>query len=223
MNLLDRDQHFAAGARRDVALEFVNLRSLATDNDARSRGVDDDLQTIGGPLDIDVRNAGAGKTLFQIALQLEILDQKITELLLRKPVRMPVLVVAEAKAVGMNFLAQSLLQSQICDASNFGTLNLEFGILNLEFKTSYSSVFFLRRKALPSFAAALLALFFGFSSAAVVLFSAGAASALTGRFARGAAAAPPRLARLLTAGFTSPVLPLVAAASCWSLETRIVT
>jgi hypothetical protein len=97
--------------------------------------------------------------------------------------------------------------------------NLESGIWNLESQI-YSSVFFFLRKALPSFDAALLDFFCGFFSAG---FS--AASALeAARFVRGAAAAPPRFARLLTAGFASTALPSVfAAASCLSLETRIVT
>src|SRR4030095_16949817 len=118
MNLLNRNQDFPARTRRDVTFQLIDLRPLAPNDDARTRGIDNDLQAVGGPFDINVRDASAGKTLLQIALQLEILNQKITELLLRKPMRMPVLVVAKAKAVWMNFLAQSLLQSCF--------LNLEF-------------------------------------------------------------------------------------------------
>ena len=106
MNLLNRDEYFATGARRDVTLQLVDLRALAADDDAGPRGVDDDLQTIRGSLDIDMRNAGARKASLQLSFQLQILDQKIAVLLFRKPVRMPVLVIAEAKAVWMNFLAQ---------------------------------------------------------------------------------------------------------------------
>ncbi len=51
------------------------------------------------------------KRLLQIALQLQILKQELTILLLRKPVRMPVFVVAEAETVWMNFLTHSILQS----------------------------------------------------------------------------------------------------------------
>ncbi len=50
------------------------------------------------------------KRLLQIALQLQILQQELAILLLRKPMRMPVLVVAEAKTVWMNFLTHNLLQ-----------------------------------------------------------------------------------------------------------------
>src|SRR5687767_3855187 len=37
MNLLDRHEHFASGFRREIALQLVDLRSLATDDDAGSR------------------------------------------------------------------------------------------------------------------------------------------------------------------------------------------
>src|SRR5947207_7004965 len=128
---------------------------------------------------------------------------------------MPVLVVAEAKAVWMNFLTQSLLRSQIGNPNCSGIWNLAFVI-----QDSYSSVFFFLRKALLSFAAALLDFFCGFFS---VGFSAASLFEPV-RFARGAAAAPPRFARLLTAGFAATALPSVfAATSCLSLETRIVT
>src|SRR5207237_7990551 len=96
MNLLNRHQHFAASARRDVPLQLIDLGALATDDDARPRGVDDDLQTIGGPLDVDMRDARAREARLQFALQLQILDQDIAVLLFRKPLRMPDLVRDEA-------------------------------------------------------------------------------------------------------------------------------
>ena len=62
-------------------------------------------------LDVDMRHARAREAPLQIGLQLQVFDQKVAKLPLRKPMRMPVLVVAEAKAVWMNFLAQTLLRS----------------------------------------------------------------------------------------------------------------
>jgi len=70
-----------------------------------------------------MRDARAREALLQFALQLQILDQEIAELLFRKPVRMPVLVIAQAKTIWMNFLAQCLLRSRI--------LNLESKIQDL--------------------------------------------------------------------------------------------
>ena len=109
MNLLNRNQNFASRTRSDVAFELVDLCAFAADDDARSRRVDDDLQAIRRALDVNVRHASAGEAPFQLALQPQIFNQKIAVLLLRKPVRMPVLVIAKAKTVWMNFLAQSLL------------------------------------------------------------------------------------------------------------------
>src|SRR3989442_14387929 len=80
MNLLNRNQHFAARARRDVALQLIDLGAFATDDDARTRSIDDDLQAIRRPLDVYVRDARAGETLLQFALQFRILDQKMAVL-----------------------------------------------------------------------------------------------------------------------------------------------
>src|SRR5438445_548075 len=99
--------------------------------------------------------------------------------------------------------------------SAFSNFKFDFDQANLKFEISiqnYSSVFFFfLRKALPSFDfdPVLVAFFCGLPSAAgVSLFGAT-------RFARGAAAAPPRLARLLTAGFTS-----LAFRSCFHVLPR---
>src|SRR5438132_3012984 len=127
VNLLDRNQNFAASARRNIAFQLIDLGSLSPDDNSRSRRIDDDFQTVGGAFDVHVRDAGAGEAPLQLSLQLKVLDQKIAILLLRKPVRMPVLVIAEAKTVRMNFLAQYLLQS---------------GILNLESEIQDSSLLF---------------------------------------------------------------------------------
>src|SRR6185503_6626472 len=110
VDLLDRHQHLAAGLRRQITLELIDLRALATDDDSRSRRVDDDLEAISGSFDIDVRHTGAGETPLEVLLQLQIFEQKFAELLLRKPMRMPVLVVAESKTVWMNFLIHNLIQ-----------------------------------------------------------------------------------------------------------------
>src|SRR5205807_6202688 len=99
---------------------------------------------------------------------------------------------------------------------------LNFRIWNLKSRLVYSSFFFLR-SALPNFEAAFFAPDFlaaVFSGASLTSFA--AASGLAARFALGAAAAPPRFARLLALGVASD-FPSVFAASFSSLETRIVT
>src|SRR6266404_60624 len=68
VNLLNRDQNFATGLGRQVSLQLVDLRALAADDDSRPGSVDHNLQPVGGSLNVDMRNAGAGKTLFEVAL-----------------------------------------------------------------------------------------------------------------------------------------------------------
>src|SRR6185369_5370052 len=130
VNLLNRHQDFASGLRRKITLELIDLRALATDDDSGPRRVDDDLEAISGSFDIDVRHTGSGKASLQILLQLQILEQKLAELLLRKPMRMPVLVVAESKTVWMNFLTHNLLQSLLFSAFFFTLRLLLRGLLS---------------------------------------------------------------------------------------------
>jgi hypothetical protein len=110
MNLLNRNENFTTGLRGQVSLELVNLGAFAADDDSGSRRIDNNLQPVGGAFDVNVRNAGAGKALFQIALELEIFQQELAVLFLREPVRVPVLVIAKAEPVWMNFLTHNLLQ-----------------------------------------------------------------------------------------------------------------
>ena len=56
VDLLDRNKHFAASLHRQIALELVDLSALATDDDSRSRRVDDDLEAIRGSFDYIVRS-----------------------------------------------------------------------------------------------------------------------------------------------------------------------
>src|SRR5438270_8665220 len=111
VNLLYGDQDFLAGARGDVGLELVDLCAFAPDDDAGARGVDDELQPVGRALNVNVRDARAREAPLHVLLQLQVFQKEVAELLLREPVRMPVLVVAEAEAVGMNFLTHNFLLS----------------------------------------------------------------------------------------------------------------
>src|SRR5215203_4437540 len=110
-NFLDRDQYFAARLSRQVLTKLFDLRTFAADDDARSRGIDDDLEPRRCTFDIDVRNAAAAEAPFQITLEPEILGEVFRELMLGKPVRVPVLVVADSKSVWMNFLSHNLVLS----------------------------------------------------------------------------------------------------------------
>ena len=86
--------------RERSSSKLFDLGTLAADDDAGSRGVDDDLQTVGRTLDVDVRNSAAGETLFQIALELEVFGQETWRNVLGEPMRMPVLVVPDLNPYG---------------------------------------------------------------------------------------------------------------------------
>src|SRR4029079_16649782 len=51
LDLLDVDEDLAVGLLLDLRLQLVDFRTLAADDDARPRGVDVDLQLVGGALD----------------------------------------------------------------------------------------------------------------------------------------------------------------------------
>src|SRR5687768_9191433 len=72
VHFLNRDEDFAARPGGDVGLELVNLRPLAPDDDAGPRGVDDELEAVGGALHVHVRDARAREATRQIGLLLEV-------------------------------------------------------------------------------------------------------------------------------------------------------
>src|SRR5687767_5069082 len=104
MNLLNRNQHFAAGFLGQITFQLVDFRALASDDDAGTRRVNNDLQTIGGALNVHMGNSRPGEALLEIPLQPQVFNQELAILLLGEPVRVPVLVVTEAKSVRVNFL-----------------------------------------------------------------------------------------------------------------------
>src|SRR5260370_17347191 len=69
MNFLDGNQDFAAGARRDITFQLIDFGSLAADDDARSRRIDDDLQTIRPSLDVPFPNPAPPKPTLHLAFQ----------------------------------------------------------------------------------------------------------------------------------------------------------
>src|SRR5208283_3234166 len=95
----------------DFLLQLVNLRTFAADDDARTRGADDDAQLVAGTLDIDRADASRLELLFQFALQLDVFQQQFVVVTLYKPARPPRLGNAEAESVWMDFLSHSLFSS----------------------------------------------------------------------------------------------------------------
>src|SRR3954468_24869610 len=77
LDLLDVDEDLAVGPLLDLLLQLVDLGSLAADDDAGPRGVDVDLQLVGGTLGLDFRDPGVREALLQRAAQHQILVQQL--------------------------------------------------------------------------------------------------------------------------------------------------
>ena len=78
--------------------------ALAADDDAGARGVDVDLQLVGGALDLDLRDAGVLEALLQVLLERQVLVQQVGVVLAREPARLPGLVEPDPEPVRVNFL-----------------------------------------------------------------------------------------------------------------------
>src|SRR6202034_2209040 len=105
----DVDVHFALCALLYFALELVDFRALASDDDARTRGVNPHDQFVRRALDIDAADAGRFQPVLQLLAQLDVFVQQVGVFLLREPARLPTLVVAQPKTVRMCFLTQNRL------------------------------------------------------------------------------------------------------------------
>jgi hypothetical protein len=70
-----------------------------------------------------VRNAAARETPFEVSLEPQVLGQILGEIVLREPVRMPILVVSDPKTVWMNFLSHKFsVRWQVVDGQLFSSL-----------------------------------------------------------------------------------------------------
>src|ERR1700726_379813 len=107
MHFLNINVHFTLGALLHVLLEFVDLRALAADDDAGTRGVDAHYQLVGGALDIDGANACALELFFQLRAQLHVFVQKLSIVAVSVPAGLPRLVVTQAKSVRVCLLSHS--------------------------------------------------------------------------------------------------------------------
>ena len=84
MHFLDVDEHLAAGALLQLGLELVDLRALASDDDARTRRRDDDAQLVAGTLDLDRADARRLQLVLQLSLQLDVFEQQLVVVALRR-------------------------------------------------------------------------------------------------------------------------------------------
>src|SRR5208282_913682 len=105
MNLLDVDgQYLASRALLDLQSKTINLCAFAPDDDTRPSGVDGDLQFVARTLNFDGGNSRCLELVLETLLELQVLVKKTGVILLRKPARLPGLVVTQAEPVWMYFL-----------------------------------------------------------------------------------------------------------------------
>src|SRR6185437_2437555 len=85
VDLDDVDKHVAVGALAQLRLELLNLRALAADHDAGTRGADDEAQLVAGALDLYRTHAGGLQLVAQLGLELHVLDKELVVVALREP------------------------------------------------------------------------------------------------------------------------------------------
>src|SRR6266481_6756683 len=101
----DVNMHFALGALLHVLLQFVDLRALAPDDDAGTRGVNAHHQFVGGALDLDRADARALQLFLQLLAELHVFVKQVGVVLVRVPPRLVRLVVAQPESVRMRLLS----------------------------------------------------------------------------------------------------------------------
>src|SRR5262249_40105535 len=99
MDFLNVHVHFSPGAILDLLFELIDFSTLATDDNSRTRGVDDDLQLVGRALDINVRHSRACKATLQLLLEFQVFVQEIGIIAFGNPIRMPRSIEAQSKSI----------------------------------------------------------------------------------------------------------------------------
>jgi hypothetical protein len=102
---LNVDENLALGALGQIQLQLLDLRALASDDDAGPRGADGYPQLVAGAIHFDRADAGRLQPLPQRLAQLHIFLQQLRVVLLGEPAGTPRLVKAQPETVRMNLLS----------------------------------------------------------------------------------------------------------------------
>src|SRR5579863_3149079 len=106
MYFLDIDKNvFSAGALLQLALQLVDFRALASDDDPRPRGLDNDSQLVARTLDLNRTDACRLELVLQLVLQLHVLVQLFVVIAFCKPARLPRLRKPKPETIRMDFLS----------------------------------------------------------------------------------------------------------------------
>ena len=110
LDLEDVDLDRLAGELVQVAAQRVDLGARLADHDARARGVDVDRRPRRASLRIVMSERPACASLLSMWSRIvDVLEQVVGEVALVEPVRLPVVDVADAEALGMDLLSHALL------------------------------------------------------------------------------------------------------------------
>ena len=104
LDLKNVDLDLLAGDPMEVTAELVDLRARLADHDPRPRRVDIDLHLGGVLADRDVGEPGVRQAANDVLSDQRVLVQVVGEVPLVEPVRLPIVDVAHADRLGMNFL-----------------------------------------------------------------------------------------------------------------------
>src|SRR5437899_1484531 len=104
-HLVDVDANAASARFFEPAAQLIYPLAAAADDDSRTRCVDADRDLVGVSLDLDARDAGIRQHPLDRAADAQVLVQLLSIVLVGVPLAVPGIDVAEAKAVGVNFLA----------------------------------------------------------------------------------------------------------------------
>src|SRR5439155_7858687 len=104
LDLLNVDEHLAAGPLLDFLLQLVHLGAFAADDDAGLRGVDVDLQLVRGALGLDLRDSRVREAFLEALAQRDVLVEQLRVIAIRVPPGPPRLVEPEPESERVNLL-----------------------------------------------------------------------------------------------------------------------
>src|SRR6266702_1791778 len=104
-------EHVAIGPLLQIGLELVDLGAFAANDDARTSRANDDPQLVARTFDFNRADTCRLELIFQLCLQLDVLDQELVIVAIHVPARLPRLGVAESESVRMDFLSHNCFVS----------------------------------------------------------------------------------------------------------------
>jgi len=106
LHLLNIEENFFAGELRELFFDLFDFLSLATDDDARTGGINLDANAVGSAFDEDARHGGLLQFLHEFLTDNLILKEELREIFfVRVPAGLPVAADGETETGRIGFLA----------------------------------------------------------------------------------------------------------------------